>query len=203
MNVFEAYGMYRFSAKYANEPSWAIGTGGPPKRIWACNGACIFGHYNDEDCVLKSSFVANSPAIPLACSHTFDTVGGSNICYYFRIGACKVNVDTRNISEIQLRFLPCRCSHCIDGEKKGIGTHASLKTPGAFVSTCGNKANTGVRHYADMGKWEKKAMCCERGALQRRRGVNDAYREATPELAIAAAVLLAAEEESASADDPV
>ena len=61
----------------------------------------------------------------------------------------------------------------------------------------------GVRHYTDMGKWEKKAMCSEREALERRRGMNNAYSETASKLAIAVAVLLAAEEESASAEEPV
>ena len=76
---------------------------------------------------------------------------GSSICYYFRIGACKANVDRRNINEIEYRFVPCRCSHCIDDEEKGIGSLASLKAPGSFASTCGSTVNMGVRHYADMG----------------------------------------------------
>ena len=65
MDVFEAYDMYRFCIKYVKEPSWATGTGDPPRGVWACNGAFIFGHYNDEDCVLESSMVANPPTTPL------------------------------------------------------------------------------------------------------------------------------------------
>ena len=203
MYVFEACGMYRFCVKYVKEHSWATGTGDPPKGIWACNGAYIFGHYNDEDCVLEELFVANSPTIPLQCSHTFAGVEGSRIYYYFRIGARKANVDARNIREIEFRFMPCRCSHCTDGERKGTGTHASLNAPGAFASTCRNTVNMGVRHYTDMRKWGKKVVCREREALERRRGMNNAYREAAPKLAIAAVALLVAEEESASAEEPV
>ena len=101
--------MYRFCVKYVSQPSWATGTGDPPKGIWACNGAYIFGHYNDEDCVVESSLVKGSPTIPLPGSHTFETVEGSSICYYFRIGARKSYVDARKIREIEFRFLPCRC----------------------------------------------------------------------------------------------
>jgi len=197
MNVFEAYDMYRFCVKYVSQPSWANGTGDPPKGIWACNGAYIFGHYNDEDCVVESSCVKGSPTIPLPGSHTFKSVEGSKICYYFRIGARKSDVDARKIREIEYRFLPCRCEHCIDDEEKGIGTHPSLESPGAFRSTCRNTANMGIRHYTNMGKWEKKEMTKARDALAKRRGMNKAHATAFSQRAIATAERLAAEEEAA------
>ena len=62
----------------------------------------------------------------------FAGVEGSSISHDFCIGARKVNVDKRNIRKIEYRFLPCRCSHCIDDEKKAIGSHASLDAPGSF-----------------------------------------------------------------------
>ena len=147
--------------------------------------------------------VANSPTIPLPCSHYFKGVEGSSICYCFRIGARKVNVDARNIREIEFRFMPCRCSHCIDDEEKGIGSHASRTPPGSFESACGNMVNAGVRHYTDTGKWKKKPMCSERDALARRRGMNNAYREAASELAMPLAALLAEDEELATTEEEV
>jgi hypothetical protein len=205
MNVFEAYDMYRFCVKYVAQPSWAApgGSGTPPEGIWACNGAYIFGHYNDEDCILESSYVATSPTIPLAGSHYYETVEGSSICYYFRIGARKADVDARKIREIEFRFLPCRCVHCIEDEKNGIGTHASSESVGAFKSTCGNTANMGHRHYTPMGKWAAKPMQLRRDALAKRRGMNAANARALSQRAIATAALLAAEEESVSDEDEV
>ena len=106
-------------------------------------------------------------------------------------------MDARKIREIEFRFLPCRCEHCIDDEEKGIGTHASLDSPGAFGSTCRNTANMGLRHYTDMGKWKKKAMKQARDALAKRRGMNKAHATAFSQRAIATAERLAAEEEAA------
>ena len=104
-NVSDAYDMYRFCNRCVKEPSWATGTGDPPKEIWAYNGAYSFGHYNDEDCVLESQMVANSPTTPPAASHTYSTVKGLSICYYFRIGERKANMDARKIREVEYRFL--------------------------------------------------------------------------------------------------
>ena len=101
--------------------------------------------------------VANLPTIPLSDSHYFKGVEGSIICHYFRIGARKVNVDTCNIREVEYRFLSCRCSHCTDDEKKGIGLHASRTSPGTFVSTCGNTVNMGGSPLHGHGKVEKEA----------------------------------------------
>jgi hypothetical protein len=139
--------------------------------------------------------VAGSPTIPLSRGHEYSTVKGSSICYYFRIGARKMNVDERKIREIEYRFLPCRCSECIKDEKDGIGTHASMESPGAFGSTCKNKSNMGIRHYTDMGKWVKLPMTLRLEALERRRRENAAWVSGVSRRAIATAARLAAEED--------
>ena len=56
--------------------TWAApgGSGTLPDGIWACNGAYIFGHYNDEDCILESSIVVVSPTIPLSQFHLYSGV---------------------------------------------------------------------------------------------------------------------------------
>ena len=61
----------------------------------------------------------------------------------------------------------------------------------------------GIRHYTDMGKWEKKSMYSEHFAPESRRGQNVAHRMAVSELAIAAAARLTAEKESWNSDELV
>ena len=120
---------------------------------------------------------------------------GSSICYYFRIGVRKMNVDDRKVREVEYRFLSCRCPDCVDGESKGLGSYASSTSVCAFSSTCKNTVNMGIRHYANMGQSKLKPVELRRAVILRRRLRNAAAATALSGRATATAVRPAAEED--------
>jgi len=102
--VFDPYTLLKYCNEHLAVPEWRNEGKQAPTGTYACNGAHIFGGFNDEGCLIPERMNLGWDDVPIGGRRTYKAFEGTSMVYGWRI--------RKGTNTVEYSFMPCRCASC-------------------------------------------------------------------------------------------